>query len=347
MAGESGAPTRIASSRRNLRRAACRTILAAPQETFLLQPRFVPGSHETELSGLTKRLLNIIGAATSAGAYSPGQEQAPAAFRRHNLVAALAGRGRAVRDHGDIAEFRWRPDLSRPQAMNLEAVHDACGQVASRVATALQADEDVLVLGGDCTVELGTVAGANVAGGRVGLVYMDFDADLNTPGTSDGALDWTGVAHLLDLPGCEPSLGGLGPTRPMLAPRQLLYFAVENITPPEATAVRERAIEVLSREEALNDIEAATARAAEWAERFDCLLIHFDVDVLSFVDFPIAENIRRCDGLRLEQAGLVLKRLAALPQWRGLTVTEVNPAHAPDEAAAFARLNGVLADALS
>ena len=230
--------------------------------------------------------------------------------------------------------------------MNLEAVRRVCDLVASDVATAIAAQEDVLVLGGDCTVELGTVAGANAAGARTGLVYIDFDADLNTPDTSDGALDWTGVAHLLDIPGCEPSLASLGPIRPMLAPQQLLYFGVENITPPEAAAISDRAIEVVSREEALSDLEAAAARAAEWAARFDCVLVHFDVDVLSYIDFPIAENVRRCDGLKLEQVAFALKQLTALPQWRGLTITEVNPDHAPDEAAAFARLNDVLADAL-
>ncbi len=295
---------------------------------------------------MAARLLNIIGAASSAGAYSPGQEQAPAAFRRHGLAEALASRGRAIRERGDVASFRWRPDLARPQAKNLEAVRHACEIVASHVAKAIAAQEDVLVLGGDCTMELGTVAGANAAGARIGLVYMDFDADLNTPDTSDGALDWTGVAHLLDIPGCEPFLAGLGPTRPMLAPEQLLYFAVENITPPEATAIEDHAIEVISREEAWRDIETAAARAAEWAAHFDCVLVHFDADVLSFIDFPIAENVRRCDGLKLEQAAFVLKQLTALPQWRGLTITEVNPAHAPDESAAFARLNAMLADAL-
>ncbi|WP_164547139.1 MULTISPECIES: arginase family protein [unclassified Mesorhizobium] len=295
---------------------------------------------------MAARLLNIIGAATSAGAYSPGQEQAPAAFRRHGLAEALASRGRTITDDGDVASFRWRPDPSRPQAMNLEAVRDACDLVASHVATAIAAQEDVLVLGGDCTVELGTVAGANAAGARIGLVYIDFDTDLNTPDTSDGALDWTGVAHLLDIPGCEPALARLGPTHPMLVPRQLLYFGVENITAPEAITMRDYAIEAISREEALSDIDAAATRAAEWAARFDCVLIHFDVDVLSFVDFPIAENVRRCDGLKLEQAAFVLKRLTALPRWRGLTITEVNPAHAPDESTAFKRLNEVLADAL-
>jgi arginase len=132
----------------------------------------------------------------------------------------------------------------------------------------------------------------------------------------------------------------------MLAPEQLLYFGVPNITPLEAAVIRDLGIEVVSRVDALNDLDGATARAAEWAGRFDCVLIHFDVDVLSFVDFPIAENVRRRDGLKLDQAGVVLKRLAALPHWRGLTITEVNPDHAPDEAAAFARWNDVLADAL-
>lgn len=230
--------------------------------------------------------------------------------------------------------------------MNANAVRDACEAVAGRVAAAIAAQEDVLVLGGDCTAELGTVAGANAAGARPGLVYIDFDADLTTPATSDGALDWTGVAHLLDISGCEPSLATLGPNRPMLTPRQLLYFGVANITPPEAAVIRDEAIQIISRDDAVSDIEAATSRAAAWARDFDCLLVHFDVDVLSYIDFPIAENVRRCRGLKLEQAAVVLKRLAALPQWRGLTVTEVNPDHAPDEAAAFARLNGVLADAL-
>jgi arginase len=311
-----------------------------PFDTFSI------GHHTNRSLVVAVRVLNIIGAASSAGAYSPGQEEAPAAFRRHGLTEALASRGRTIRDHGDVAFFRWRPDLPRPQAMNLVAARDACAAVAGSVATAIAAGEDVLVLGGDCTVELGTVAGANATAARVGLVYMDFDADLNTPATSDGALDWTGAAHLLDLPGCEPQLASLGPTRPMLAPEQLLYFAVANITPPEAETIRDRGIKVISRDEALADIGAATARVAEWASGFDCVLVHFDVDVLAFIDFPIAENVRRCDGLKLEQAAFVLKQLAALPQWRGLTVTEVNPAHAPDESVAFARLNQVLADAL-
>jgi hypothetical protein len=60
---------------------------------------------------------------------------------------------------------------------------------------------------------------------------------------------------------------------------------------------------------------------------------------------PSRHVLQRGGGRKLEQAAFVLKQLTALPQWRGLTITAVNPAHAPDESAAFARLNDVLADA--
>ena len=170
------------------------------------------------------RTLGLIGAPSSAGAYAPGQEKAPATFRRHGLVSALAGSGRRVNDRGNIPGFRWRLDPQRPKAMNLDAVRRTAAAVAEKVEEALVNGEAALVLGGDCTVELGTVAGALRDGHSVGLVYIDLDADLNTPETSDGALDWTGVAHLLDLPGAEAELSGLGPRRPMLAPADILYL---------------------------------------------------------------------------------------------------------------------------
>src|SRR5688572_9831784 len=115
------------------------------------------------------RTLCLVGAPSSAGAYAPGQEKAPAAFRRHGLVSALAQSGWRVEDRGDMPEYRWRLDPERPKAMNLGAVRRMASDVADNVDQALAGGAAVLVLGGDCTVELGTVAGALRDEDSVGL----------------------------------------------------------------------------------------------------------------------------------------------------------------------------------
>lgn len=293
------------------------------------------------------RRLSLIGAPSSAGAYAPGQEKAPAAFRRNGLVAALEAAGVALTDRGDGPLFRWQSDPTRPEAMNLPDVHRAALHVAESVAASFAAGEAALVIGGDCTVELGTVSGALRDGASVGLIYIDLDVDLNAPAESDGALDWTGVAHLLDLPGTAPELSGLGPTRPMLKPCQLLYFAADNIEPNEAAVIEQRGIAVIGLGEVKADARRAAQRAVQWANGFDRLLIHLDADVMAFTAFPIAENTRRRRGLTLEELSEALENLVAAPNLSALTLAEFNHDHAPDEAETFAALISVLASALA
>jgi arginase len=297
-------------------------------------------------AGAMTRALSLVGAPSSAGAYAPGQERAPASFRRHGLVSVLAQAGRRVRDRGDVAPFRWRPDPARPKAMNLDAVRRTAMDVADHVAGAMSADEAVLVLGGDCTIEIGTVAGALREESSVGLVYIDLDADLNPPEASDGALDWTGVAHLLDLPGATAELSGLGPRRPMLAPADILFFGLDNITPSERETIAALDMEQIALADVKADPVGAGRRAAAWGTRYARLLVHLDVDVLAYTDFPIAENVRRCEGLTLEELEATIAPLVAAPNWRALTLTEVNPDHAPDETETFRRLIGMLSNAL-
>jgi arginase len=261
-------------------------------------------------------------------------------------VAALSKADLHVHDCGDVEGFRWRPDLASPKAMNVETVRRVARSVADRVAKSLAADGSVLVLGGDCTVELGTVAGALRSSKSVGLVYIDFDADLNPPEESDGALDWTGVAHLLDIPGSAPQLADLGPQRPLLSPQDVLLFAVENLTEGETETIRARGIRKISLQQVKADPCLAARQALEWAAGYGRLLIHFDVDVLTYVECPIAEHVRRCEALSLEDIGAVLEILLKAPNWRALTITEVNPDHAPYEAEIFGRLIGMLAGRL-
>jgi arginase len=105
--------------------------------------------------------LDVIGVPSGAGACGVGQEQAPAALRGAGLLESLGRAGFDVRDLGDLPVVPWRPDRANPRAQNLEAVVDVVRRTAARVGDALgQRDGNVLVLGGDCTVGIGTVASA-------------------------------------------------------------------------------------------------------------------------------------------------------------------------------------------
>jgi arginase len=274
----------------------------------------------------------VLGVPTSAGAFAPGQEQAPAALREAGLLERLCDAGATVTDHGDREVWRWRPDHASPRAQHVAEVVAIVRETAGRVARAADAGEVTVVLGGDCTVGIGTVAGHVSSGGRVGLVYFDSHADLNVPAAvRAGALDWMGVAHMLGEDGAVPELVHAGPRAPLLAPEQvlLLGWGSEQATPFERDALARRGIDAITVDDVAADPTAAARRAAEWAaDRCDRLVVHFDVDVIDFADEPLSENTGRNEGLAFDAALTALAGVAASPLLAGVTVTELNPAHA-------------------
>lgn len=291
--------------------------------------------------------LTIVGAPTSAGAYAPGQEDGPAALRNAGLLDALDARGVLVTDVGDVEAFRWAPDPARPRAANLPAVAERARQVAERVAAAAERGDVVLVLGGDCTIELGTTAALCDRAERLGLVYFDLHPDLNVPASVvDGALDWMGVAHLLDLDGAEAELAGIGPRRPMIGDDQIVFLGVKPGTEWEQAAIRRRRLAVVDVEAVARDPERAADEALARLHGCATIAAHFDVDVVHFLDAPLAENTDR-DGITLDVAAAALRRLASDPRFRALTVTEFNPHHGADDGSTTRRLVDVLAGALA
>ena len=291
--------------------------------------------------------ISVLGAPTSAGAYAPGQERAPAVLRERGLIAALAGAGIAVEDLGDIDGFRWRLDREHVRRMNAAFVRRGAWQVAGQLGPVLAADQRALVIGGDCTVEIGTVAAAAAAGPDFGLIYVDGDADLNTPeSTADGAFDWMGVAHMLGIEGIDRSIVAGFSQAPLLRAEQLLYFGTGIVAPFERERIAALGIEEIPLDEVRADPVAAAEQAVDWASRFERLLVHLDVDVLDYADFPIAENVRRGIGLRYAELIASLGRLVAAPNWQVLTIAEINPEHCSDVEAQIGRLVGDLAGML-
>jgi arginase len=122
----------------------------------------------------------VIGAPPGAAACGVGQEQTPTAIR-----GQLGRVGFQVDDVGESPVVPWRPDRANPQAQNLHAVPKTVQTTTKRVADALvQRDRLALVLNGDCTVGIGTVAGIQQAIGPVALAYIDLHSDLNAPASA-------------------------------------------------------------------------------------------------------------------------------------------------------------------
>ena len=94
----------------------------------------------------------------------------------------------------------------------------------------------------------------------------------------------------------------------------------------------------------VTDPAGAAREALEALEDCAEIVVHFDVDVLDFLDAPLAENTDRAPGLPLSAAGTLLEELFLNPRTRALTVTEFNPHHG--DAATTARLVQTVAGAL-
>jgi arginase len=275
--------------------------------------------------------LGVVGVPTSAGAFAPGQEQAPQALRAAGLIKLLRRSGVEVRDHGDRAAWRWRPDRENRRAQNSGKVLEIVRDTARRVAAAAGNGEATLVLGGDCTVGIGTVAGHVATGERVGLLYFDAHADLNVPhSVREGALDWMGLAHMLGERGALPELVEVATRVPLLDPERIVLFGwgPDQATPFEREVIERRGIVAVPVDQVAAEPEVAARRAVELIEtRCDRLLVHFDVDVIDFTDVPMSENWGRNEGLVYDHALRALDALLASPRVAGLTITELNPDH--------------------
>jgi len=285
-----------------------------------------------------------VGVPSSAASYAAGQDLAPAALRSAGLPAKLIAAGLEVHDEGDLPVQVWTPDREHPLAQN-------AGQAAESLRQVLTRGDFALVLGGNCTIALGVMAALRrLEAGVPGLLYVDRHFDINTPdSTTDGALDWMGLAHALALPGCVDTLTDAFGPRPLLEPRQVAWLGVQ---PQRATGwEREHAARLGLHVAASQDLAADPAGAATAAlDRLPAgpLAVHIDVDVLDFTDTPLAEDTGgRNTGPTLGQAEQALTLAARDPRARVLSIGELNPTRSAGDPEALPRFADSIARILA
>ena len=272
------------------------------------------------------RRISVLGVPTSAGSHNPGQDKAPAAWREAGLTGALRAAGLDVEDRGDLPAEPYRPVEPAGGLRDAERVAGIAQRVAASVAEIRAAGRLPLVLGGDCTITLGVLAGSPPGG----LVYFDGDADLHTPERTDSAVaDTMGMTHMLG--GGSPRLARLGSRYPLLDPGQVVLFGFDpaELDTFQWTELASRHLYAAPAPAVRADPAGQARQALAYLDRrCDSYLVHFDVDVLHTGAFPLA-NFPHFAGLTLDQASACLDEFTRGEKFGGLVITEVNPGNDP------------------
>jgi arginase len=272
--------------------------------------------------------IALLGAPTSAAAMSVGHEGAPAALRAAGLTAGLREIGYDVADLGDDPVQLFKPDEESPRARNLSRVIASLEALKPRVEQAVKSSALPLILSGDCSIALATVAGARRYFRKVSLIYMDGDADLNTPATTpSGCVDGMVVSHLTGRGAAEMVRFWGEP--PLVREPDLALFGVARLDPPEEQILATSPLRRFLAADVKRMGPAAAAHAA--IDRIKGngyqFVLHLDVDVIS--DFP-ATNYPGAGGLSLDEVREALLVFTQQKELAALEVTAYNPTKDPD-----------------
>jgi arginase len=287
--------------------------------------------------------IALLGAPTSAAAMSAGTEKAPGALRSAGLLDRLRAIGYEVADMGDDPVQKFAEDNESPRARNVRGVLKSLEALKPRVEQGVKSGALPLILSGDCSVALATIAGARRYFRHVGVIYMDRDADLNIPATSpSGIVDGMVVSHIVGRGAAE--LVRFWGEPPLVREPDVALFGVARLDPAE-----EKVLETtpLRRYPAADVKRVGPTKAAETAiERTrgagNEIILHLDVDV---IDGFAATKVPGEGGLSLEQVREALRVFAAYKHTAAIEVCGYNPEKDADGSGAKMLID-LLADVL-
>lgn len=254
-------------------------------------------------------------------AHEPGTRNAPDALRRNNLLARLN-----AKEGGYVPPPPYIFDLPEGESVrNLDELLTYTPRLAHAVESAMDDGDFPLVLGGDCSILLGSMLGLRQRG-RYGLFFLDGHQDLHTPLTtnSNGA---AGMDLALVMGYGEPRLTTWEGLTPLVRGEDVVAFAFRDdgtddyhdVTNTGATFIR---LEDVRQQSIAHAVESALARLS--AAPLDGIWLHCDVDVLNSFLMPAVDSPQP-DGLSYPELTEVLRRVVHHPLCVGLQLTIFDP----------------------
>lgn len=276
------------------------------------------------------KTVRIIGVPMDLGASRRGTDVGPSAMRIAGLGKAISNMGYTLAREEDIIvpAMETRP-LEDSEARFKPQILSVCTELAIRVKELMDAGEFPLVIGGDHSIAMGTVAGVSAhyreRGEEMGLIWFDAHADMNIPGVSpSGNIHGMPLAHLLGRG--DPDLAGILGFSPKLNPDKVVLIGIRDIDSGERKIINESGIHVFT----MRDIdEHGMAKVARRAMEIVTdgtggFHVSFDVDGCDPTVIPGSGTLVP-GGVRYREAHLLLEYCADSRQMTSMEVVELNP----------------------
>jgi arginase len=275
--------------------------------------------------------IRVLGVPMDLGADRRGVDMGPSAIRYAGLARQLEALGADCTDGGDISVPR--PEERDPDAAGFDGgrakfhreTRAVCADLRDAVDRAIGNGETPLVLGGDHSIAIGTVAGAADPDESLGVVWFDAHGDFNTPATTpSGNIHGMGVSAILG----HASFGGeTWGHAPAVSEENVALVGVRDVDDQERDRLRESDVAVYT----MSDIDArgAPAVAEEALERAtggtDALHVSLDLDWLDPAEAPgVGTPVR--GGVSYREAHSAMEAVADhRDHLRSFELVEVNP----------------------
>ena len=290
--------------------------------------------------------IALLGVPSSAASLAAGPERAPAALRAAGIAERLGAAGFTVTDHGDCKTRTFVADDEHPRVRNAAQVLAGLEELRPKIEVAVKSGALLLILGGDNSPLLATLAGMRRYYKDISLVYLDRDAGLNVPDTTpSGCVDGMVISHVIGRG--APELVRYWREPPLVREPNVALFGVDRLDRPERDFLEHSPLRrYLAADIARMGIAAAAEQAFDRVHgQRNEFVLHLDLDVIASEDFA-ATSFSAPGGLSLEQVRQALSIWARQPKLAAIQIGCYNPALDADGSAAK-KLIDLLAEVLA
>ncbi|XP_053566657.1 arginase-1 [Bombina bombina] len=287
------------------------------------------------MSGESNKAIGVIGAPFSKGQPKGGVEEGPSHLRRAGLIEKLRELEYDVRDYSDLEFAEVPQDPVFQNVKNPRTVGQATEKLANEVAEVKKSGRTCLVLGGDHSLAVGTIAGHARVHPDLCVVWVDAHADINTPLTSpSGNLHGQPVSFLIkELKNKMPDIPGFSWVKPCLSAKDIVYIGLRDIDPGEHWILKTLGIKFYSMSEVDNlQINKVMEETINYLVGKKKRPIHlsFDIDGLDPSIAP-ATGTPVPGGLTYREGMYITEQLYKTGLLSAVDMMEVNPSRGASE----------------